>query len=645
MGRETGPDGEGLSRRRLVTDTASLACGQIALLAAGAITNILSARWLGPSGKGQLVVTFAVVTLLAPVAAGGVDTYIAANAGGGRTDNHALLRLGYRAAWLGGLTLALSTVAYGIGSSLPMTLVGIAAAAALLRPMHSVLQAIATSRDRTSRVGGSLVVAAVVQVGIVIALAPTNLTPTGFAVAYAAGIAVGCYLLIAVSRRATAPVPLDDKAFDRRAVLRFGRKVVVADALQLANYRIDLFFLAAFATPAAVGVYAVAVTLVEVLWQIPNAASRSVFPRVRSGELHLSGVRRIARRLVSGLSLGGVAVLMFTLAATEPVFGRGYSDVPTLLAILLPGVVLVGAAKPLAAWALSQGRPQTNLRGSAAGFAVALVGNAILIPRYHAVGAALASTAAYATTAVLVAVGALRLGEGNPGESMPRIFHPVLRRLYAWRVYGNPARYWDSRHARNASGLEGVGCNALDEDKNAADYETKWEHIREVFEGRTAGWTVLDAGCGNGFLTERVYGLGVAVEGVDFSAVAADQARTRLGTDVPVHVSPLHRFAPERRYSTVMCIDVLFHVVDDDTWAATVRNLASLAEHELVIQDHLVEDAPSQNTTAVHCRWRTLDMYRRALPDWQLASHEVYELPHEQVTKNLIRFSRSAVAN
>jgi O-antigen/teichoic acid export membrane protein len=85
-------------------------------------------------------------------------------------------------------------------------------------------------------------------------------------------------------------------------------------------------------------------------------------------------------------------------------FGSGFQRVPNILAVLLPGVVLIGATKPLAAWTLSCGFPNRNLMASAAGFGVVLVGNLLLVPRLGILGAALASTLAYTVAAAIVAL-------------------------------------------------------------------------------------------------------------------------------------------------------------------------------------------------------------------------------------------------
>lgn len=222
----------------------------------------------------------------------------------------------------------------------------------------------------------------------------------------------------------------------------------------------------------------------------------------------------------------------------------------------------------------------------------------------------------------------------------PRLRSLARRLVDRQRYVRHPARYWDARHARHGAGLEGVGCICLGEDENRSDYEAKWDRIRPLVERLPSGCHVLDAGCGNGFLTARMQALGLRVDGVDFSEAAIASARARLGAGPRLHVSPLDRFGAGRHYDAVVCIDVLFHIVDDDLWRGTVDNLARLAGRELLIQDHLVgaTEAGRADGRAVHCRWRTLEMYREALPRWELAAHEVYHLPFERVSKDLLRF-------
>ena len=59
-----------------------------------------------------------------------------------------------------------------------------------------------------------------------------------------------------------------------------GFKGYAANGLQLLNYRLDVFVLAAVASTAAVGQYSVAVAMTSVLWLLPSALADVLYPRV-----------------------------------------------------------------------------------------------------------------------------------------------------------------------------------------------------------------------------------------------------------------------------------------------------------------------------------------------------------------------------
>lgn len=388
---------------RFLRDSGALVVGQVGTLAVAAILGLLAARWLGASGKGELVLAFAVGSFLAPLGAGGIDSYIAARSkvdqGRWRAGAAAM---GRRAAWWGGLAIAAATVAYGLANSIPLGLIAIAAIAVFLRPAIAVLQAIATSEDRVASLGRVLAAIAATQLLAITVLAFDGATANDFALTTLTGFAVGYWIL---SRSTSAPLSGEGDRLAparRREAWRFGQTVVIGDFLQLANYRLDVFILAAFVPIADVGVYAVAVTLAEIVWQLPQAISRSLLPRISGGDMDRSRVVRVSVSLVAILVLLSAAGLALASKLTVPVLGADYARVPGLLAVLLPGIVLMGAAKPLAAWTLAHGRPGRNLTASAIGFVVVVAGDLLLIPHFGLLGAAITSTFAYAVTACVV---------------------------------------------------------------------------------------------------------------------------------------------------------------------------------------------------------------------------------------------------
>lgn len=224
--------------------------------------------------------------------------------------------------------------------------------------------------------------------------------------------------------------------------------------------------------------------------------------------------------------------------------------------------------------------------------------------------------------------------------------HP-LRLVDRWRrrtgtYYRDPRSYWDARHREHGAALTGVGCVLLDEAGNRDDYETKWTHVRPVLERETqrGARRILDAGCGIGWFTKQLHPLRFAdVEAFDFSESAAAQAHNNA-PNVRVFVSSLEDARTHRPFDVVMCLDVLFHVVDDERWARAVANLASLvASHgALVIQDSIACSGGEQ--PAPHVRIRSVDHYCSLLGTWTLETHDAYALPAEAVGKNLMLFRK-----
>ena len=227
-----------------------------------------------------------------------------------------------------------------------------------------------------------------------------------------------------------------------------------------------------------------------------------------------------------------------------------------------------------------------------------------------------------------------------------RLYHRIRSRLPGGspaEYYRDPAGYWEQRHARFGERLDGVGRKGLGEEGNSLDYETKWAHIRRalVDVGITPG-PFLDAGCGIGWFSQHLQAEGYTPTGVDFSPSDVEIARRQLG-DAAVEVGSLDTYQSGRTFDLVICIDVLFHLVDDQIWQATVTNLSGQVTSggHLVIQESLVErPADVGSSTVQHTRWRSLGNYTAVLAGWELVLHDHYRLPAEDADKDLLVFRR-----
>jgi O-antigen/teichoic acid export membrane protein len=173
--------------------------------------------------------------------------------------------------------------------------------------------------------------------------------------------------------------------------------------LSLLNQRADLLIVNAFAAPAIVGQYSIALSLTTLQLLVPYALSRLVIPRVSS--LHASDSQSdhqpiIVKSIRHGVFISTAAAIAMAagLLAVPYVFGSGFQDAVTLGWILVPGTAALGLANVLGATITGSGKPQYLLVTAAIVTPLTFALYLALIPTMKATGGALASTASYGLT-------------------------------------------------------------------------------------------------------------------------------------------------------------------------------------------------------------------------------------------------------
>jgi len=150
--------------------------------------------------------------------------------------------------------------------------------------------------------------------------------------------------------------------------------------------------------------------------------------------------------------------------------------------------------------------------------------------------------------------------------------------------------FWDARH-RRAGALSSGGDIGDGEVVNAVFYALRLGRIIDLIGDMTepaSPLRVLDAGCGKGWFSRSLATCGHRVDGIDTSEHAIQECRRQaVGRDTYA-VSRLDAWAPPYLYDVVVSVDVLFHVMDDEVWEASVVNLASLVRWggRLLLADH-----------------------------------------------------------
>jgi O-antigen/teichoic acid export membrane protein len=223
-------------------------------------------------------------------------------------------------------------------------------------------------------------------------------------------IVVGTLLLADAMTGSIAWARLARRGFFRRATrpsLQLGRRVAayglrgqVGGVMSLLNLRLDFILLSALAGPAVLGVYAVASKFAELI-RILGMALQYVFYPVFAKQGRAEAAAS-ARRLMPRFGLVSATVLVPLWVAAGFVipafYGSDFSSAVTPTRIILFGLALDGVAGVITGFLYGVGRPGLNSLAMGVGLAITVVLDLLLIPRFEATGAAIASAVAYTTT-------------------------------------------------------------------------------------------------------------------------------------------------------------------------------------------------------------------------------------------------------
>lgn len=179
---------------------------------------------------------------------------------------------------------------------------------------------------------------------------------------------------------------------------RFCGKVGLVNFVSLLNYRADLYIIALLTTPAALGMYTVAVSAAESLLVPTQVAALVTSPHI--GSLDLGPAAKLTARCVRNNLLIATVVCGLIFAFAHPLvhllYGTAFAPVVPALQVLLLGVVAISLGSPMSNYfTLKLGRPGVALRLAGASAALCIVVSLALVPVLGMLGAAVGSTVAY----------------------------------------------------------------------------------------------------------------------------------------------------------------------------------------------------------------------------------------------------------
>lgn len=128
--------------------------------------------------------------------------------------------------------------------------------------------------------------------------------------------------------------------------------------------------------------------------------------------------------------------------------------------------------------------------------------------------------------------------------------------------------------------------------------------------------------------------------GIDASATAIVSA-SATGS-ATYEVSPLSTYDNPSLFDVVICLDVLFHIVDNEEWHHSLTALMNSVRPGgfLLIIEHFGVQSPNRPP---HVKWRSMADYRDCFSGTGFTPmlERVYQSPHEGVDKTLIAARKS----
>jgi O-antigen/teichoic acid export membrane protein len=190
-----------------------------------------------------------------------------------------------------------------------------------------------------------------------------------------------------------------------------GQGVVLATHV---NARLDVAMLPAYVLASSVGLYSVATNVSLIIYQLSNTFAALLVPAAaRDPE---RGPSKILNSLYASLAVAGILALILGLLARPLlglVYGSGFRDAASALRLLLPGAVLFAGSSILSAGVYAAGRPFIASLAQLLGLVVTVVGLLVFLRSGGIRAAAIVSTASY-TTVFVTTVLAYKLVSGMP---------------------------------------------------------------------------------------------------------------------------------------------------------------------------------------------------------------------------------------
>ncbi len=385
---------------------------RLLILVAGLTASIVTARALGPEGRGQY---YAITTAAAIIAQFGnlglssSNTYLAAR------NPKVSWPLVINGLWICLIVAAAAAVVIGLtGRELALRLHvprGFLWVVCLLAPATLAFtfgSSILAANERFMALNWWQILNAIVATGSLAACGLIGAGVAMFVLATALSAIVAVIgLTIHLARGRFSTLRFDSRLF--RQGISYASRAYLALLFGFLLQRAAVTFLAAFRAPREIGFFSVAAQIYDVMAIVPTSIAMVLFPmliRQRAGSW-----RTTRQALSITLAVMSVACIMAALLGRTLiplVFGQAFAPSYQVMLWLLPGVVLVSITAVLSQFLVADGFPVALVATWAAGLAVCVFVGVPLTQSFGSIGAAAAQSIGIGVVTIGVALLTVR---------------------------------------------------------------------------------------------------------------------------------------------------------------------------------------------------------------------------------------------
>jgi O-antigen/teichoic acid export membrane protein len=218
----------------------------------------------------------------------------------------------------------------------------------------------------------------------------------------------------------TSKVSLDNVAINLIAFcaqFRFGIKNWLQNLVGILNYRGYLLILGAISGAESVGFFSIGLLFAEAIRFFPESLGAVLLPRLVSmlpGDGPEQLTARACRLIVVCMATFGLGLIAISDWLVIAVFGNEFSSSVPATRILIAGAVLGTVYQILTRYFTSEHAQWYSITAGVGGLLVALISSMILVPKFHVLGAGAAYVLCSLTTCIVALWGFGKKSEKSP---------------------------------------------------------------------------------------------------------------------------------------------------------------------------------------------------------------------------------------